>query len=77
MVRTARIERWEAQHAEYDPAVKKQVLYSFFDWVSEAFWLEFTLDALTVLTAFRARNGEDVVCAFLSARTRMHALYLR
>src|SRR5262245_32678936 len=40
---------WHLYRAEYDDSVKKRLLYSFFDWVSEAFWLEFALDALTLI----------------------------
>ena len=39
---------WHLYRAEYQPAVKRTRLFPFFAWVSDAFWLEFLLDALTL-----------------------------
>jgi hypothetical protein len=39
---------WHLYRAEYHPEVKQRRFYPLFDWVSEAFWLEFSLDFLTM-----------------------------
>ena len=39
---------WHLYRAEYHAAVKKTLLFPFFDWISDAFWLEFALDGVTL-----------------------------
>ena len=40
---------WYLYSAEYDSRVKKKwLLFPFFNWLSEAFWIELSVDLLTV-----------------------------
>ena len=39
---------WHLYRAEYHAEIKDMLLFPFFEWVSDAYWLEFLLDAMTL-----------------------------
>ena len=38
---------WHLYRAEFEPQVRQRLLFGFFNWISEAFWLELLLDLMT------------------------------